>query len=312
MTARTPAADGRVAIVVVNYGSHELLAANLAWATPGGPNPPGPVVIVDNPRSAEDTAAIAALAARQGWDLVRCPSNDGFGSGVNRGAERAWELGCVGMIVVNPDVALASSDADALREEVVRVPETLTAPLVLGPDGRPWGRLGRVDVRAGRLRGAGDAAGPTWVSGACFGIHRDLWDRLGGFDEDYVMYWEDVDLSVRCQEAGGAVVVREDVVVTHDVGGTQEASGGKSSLYYYYNCRNRLVFAAKHLTGRELLRWIVLTPADARRVANRGTPQGRLRKLRAAVPPVLRGSAAGLVWAVRFRARRRGAAAVAR
>jgi GT2 family glycosyltransferase len=43
------------------------------------------------------------------------------------------------------------------------------------------------------------------ISGACFGVRRELWQRLGGFEDQYFAYHEDVDLSLRCWLAGLSV-----------------------------------------------------------------------------------------------------------
>jgi GT2 family glycosyltransferase len=49
-------------------------------------------------------------------------------------------------------------------------------------------------------------------------MHRDWWTRLGGFDERYFMYGEDVDLSMRARAAGGRVLITPDATVSHVVG----------------------------------------------------------------------------------------------
>lgn len=292
-----PSAMG-MAIVVVNYGSHELLTENLRWAQePGSLVAHGlQVIVVNNHRCDEDTAAIRALAASVGWTLVEVPTNVGFGAAVNEGARRAWELGCVAICVVNPDLVIPLDIAVALRRAVLIDPLTMISPLVVGPDGRPWGRLGRIDMGAGRLWTAGGETGVAWLSGACLCLHRDLWGLLGGFDADYFMYWEDVDLSYRCVRAGGRLALRDDLVVTHQIGGTQAGTRGKSAQYYYYNCRNRLVFAAKNLDRSTQRRWAATTPGELRRVTSRGLPPNRTWQLRHAVPAGVVGSLAGLRW----------------
>jgi N-acetylglucosaminyl-diphospho-decaprenol L-rhamnosyltransferase len=287
-----------MAIVVVNYGSHDLLTENLRWAQEAGS--PGahdlPVIVVNNYRCDEDTVAIRALADAAGWTLVDVPTNVGFGAAVNLGARRAWELGCVAICVVNPDLVIPLDVALALRRAVLDEPLTMTSPMVVGPDGRPWGRLGRIDMGAGRLWTHGGETGVGWLSGACLCLHRDLWGRLGGFDVDYFMYWEDVDLSYRCVRAGGRLALRDDLVVTHQIGGTQAGTHGKSKQYYYYNCRNRLVFAAKNLDRSTQRRWALTTPGELRRVTSRGLPPNRTWQLRHAVPAAVVGSLAGLRW----------------
>lgn len=288
----------RIAVVAVNYGSHELLRRYLRWAfaVPGYDGPD--IVIVDNRRTEEDRVAITQLAREAGWHLVVTDVNLGFGAGVNLGAHAAWGRGADVIVVVNPDLEIARPDIDALVSAVAEDPQTLVAPSVVDRSGRPWGRLGRVDMRRTCVTLTDAGEGPLWVSGACLAIHRRLWDAVGGMDPDYFMYWEDVDFSVRAQEVGATVRLLNDVVVVHDVGGTQQGTARKSSTYYYYNVRNRLVFAAKRLRRREMLWWLVRTPSDIRAVASRGAGvfPGRAAKWRAALPPALGGWVAGVWW----------------
>jgi len=131
-------------------------------------------------------------------------------------------------------------------------------------------------------------------------LHADLRDRVGGFDEPYFLYWEDVDLSVRVERAGGRLVVRTDLEVVHDAGGTQGEQHGraKSDTYYSFNCRNRLLFATRHLDRGDLLRWIAATPAVSREILLRG---GRRQLLHSPRPllAAVRGSLAGTGLALR-------------
>lgn len=283
-----------VAIVVVNFGSDEMLAHNLAWTAEADPETLR-VVVVDNFRSLVDSARMSTLASAMGWELVVSSRNTGFGAAVNRGAERAIALGATVLLLVNPDVTIGQKEVEALGQAATNKPAALASPLVRGPRGEIWSQVGRVEMVRGRLWMNPDHDGPPWISGACLAVHRDFWSRLGGFDDDFFMYWEDVDLSYRSIEAGGEVVLLENVVVTHDVGGTQPDSAAKSPMYVYYNCRNRLVFASKHLAPRDRLRWLLDTPAEIRRVVSRGRRPTRWQKLRLVLGPALAGSVAGML-----------------
>ena len=134
-------------------------------------------------------------------------------------------------------------------------------------------------MRATRARASGisDADVITWVSGACVALSAELWDASGGFDEDYFLYWEDVDLSARVWAVGGTVRVDETVTAVHDEGGTHGFTGperAKSPIYYYYNVRNRLIFASKHLDEAGQARW----RRSAVRIAYRVLLQGGRRQ----------------------------------
>ncbi|KKW37198.1 MAG: Glycosyl transferase family 2, partial [Candidatus Giovannonibacteria bacterium GW2011_GWA2_53_7] len=54
-----------------------------------------------------------------------------------------------------------------------------------------------------------------WLMGACLMVRRELYERLGGFDEGFVMYFEDTDLCRRAWESGARVVYHPEVVMVH-------------------------------------------------------------------------------------------------
>ena len=131
-------------------------------------------------------------------------------------------------------------------------------------------------------------------------------DPLPGFGPPYVKHvaWTRPSCMGRvwrCERrglshaAGGRVGVARDLRCVHDAGGTQTGAGTptKSSLYYYFNCRNRLVFAARNLAGRDRLRWALHSPRYAQQVVLRG---GRRQLLRpwTCVLPAVRGTLSGL------------------
>jgi N-acetylglucosaminyl-diphospho-decaprenol L-rhamnosyltransferase len=292
----------RLGIVVVTFGAAELLETNLATIDTAALA--AEVVIVDNFHSAAARSAVTAIANAHGWVVLPMSGNVGFGAAANEGVQHAESLGCSAFLLLNPDARI---DAESIRElwrGCEASPSTMQSPRILRPDGTVWFRGGALDERSGNIvRGAeGDPAG--WLTGACLMVHRDLWRRLGGFDPDFFMYWEDVDLSRRCVEVGGELRVRQDLTAVHEVGGTQDG-GGKSSGYYYFNCRNRLLFAAKHLSGASLRRWIIATPSASVRMMLRGGGRRRLLTSPATMWAGLRGSVAGLTVAVVALVRRR-------
>jgi N-acetylglucosaminyl-diphospho-decaprenol L-rhamnosyltransferase len=287
-------APARTAVVVVNYGSHRLLAENL----PGlGGRPDTAVVVVDSRHSDAERNAVTGLAADHGWVLVPLAGNPGFGAAVNAGVDRARELGAQTVVLLNPDAVLPMTALDGLVAAVADDPRALVCPLVEDAGGAVWFAGGSLDWADGRTRTRGvdvTTVEHPWVTGACLAFSLALWDEVGGFDDRYFMYWEDIDLSHRVQAAGGRLVVRRDLVATHLVGGTQ-AGEGKSDLYLRYNCRNRLLFAAQHLQDDELAGWLRSSPAHARRVLLRGGRRALLRRPVGQVLAAVRGTVEGLL-----------------
>lgn len=286
--------EGPLAVVVVNYGSSELLRRNLVPLGRTGL----PVVVVDNSSTPAERRVVTELAREEGWELVLLPDNRGFGGGVNAGVAAARAHGCTTFLLLNPDAAVERAAVDQLTERSLADPLALLSPRIVDSDGLVYFAGSRLRLRDGRTgRRVTDPAAPAavrpWLTGACLVVHGELFDRLGGFDDAYFLYWEDVDLSYRAQLAGGRTVLCDDLVAVHDEGGTQQRRGeGKSDVYYYWNCRNRLAFAARHLGRRAMLRWLLHSPAVGVEIVLQG---GRRQLLRSPRPllAAARGSLAG-------------------
>ncbi|WP_290514386.1 glycosyltransferase family 2 protein [Aeromicrobium sp.] len=259
-----------MAIIVVNYGSSTLLARNLVAVA--NELPEAHVVVVDNLSSNPERHLVRGLCDAHGWTGIYPNGNTGFGGGCNLGVDQALARGARTILLLNPDAVIdrastlllvaAASAGDAM---------TLAAPRVVRPDGSHWSAgsdldLDRGDMRSWRRRHeAPDARTLPWLSGACLVLDAELWRRVGGFDEDYFLYWEDVDLSVKVTEAGGKLELVDGATAVHDEGRTHDdghRAEAKSSIYYYYNIRNRLLFATKHLDEADRRRWR-RTAADA-------------------------------------------------
>ena len=289
-----------VAVVVVNYGSHDLLARHLVETA--GSLPGCSVVVVDNFTTLDERRQVECLCAEHGWTSLLLDDNLGFGSGMNK-AVASLGPGPTHVLLLNPDATVDQPSVEAMVEHVDQHPLTLVAPTVIRPDGSIWSTGVDLDLLSGDMRGWQRRTGEhdpalvqPWLSGACLLLRRDLWDRVGGFDDDFFLYWEDVDLSRKVLEAGGAVAVVPGATAVHDEGATHREADlqrAKSPTYYYYNTRNRLLFAAKHLPRRQLLRWCLTSPAAGYQILLRGGRR-QLTQPRSSLVPAMRGTFAGL------------------
>jgi len=276
-------------IVVVNYGSAELVAENLGSTHRGLPG--SSVVVVDNWSTAAERSRMSELAADRGWSLLEMDHNAGFGGGVNAGATAAFARGATDILVLNPDARIDAESVARLAAVADEERLTVASPVVQDPAGKVWFAgldlyLEDGSIRAPRRRPQHPGAHYVeWLSGACLWITREAWDVAGGFDDDFFLYWEDVDFSRRAAERGVRLVVVADAVAIHDEGGTQRSRTqrpeAKSETYYYYNIRNRMLYAARHLDSDGIRRWRRSAGRNAWQVLLRG---GRRQFLRPVAP----------------------------
>lgn len=270
--------ESSLAIVVVNYGSSALLEHNLVGASRALPD--AAVYVVDNRSTAEEARLVGALADREGWIAVLQSENLGFGAGVNRGVAAARADGRTRYLLINPDASIGADAVHLLLDAVDVAEKVVAAPLVVDGAGRVWSAGHVLDLDDGATHGRAwaerhpDARVRRWLTGAALMINDEAWTAVGGFDEDYFLYWEDVDFSLRVEDAGGRLLLVEEAKAVHDEGGTQGIGDpdvhAKSPLYYYYNIRNRMLLAQKLLGPETVRRWDAGSRRAAREVLLRG------------------------------------------
>jgi N-acetylglucosaminyl-diphospho-decaprenol L-rhamnosyltransferase len=249
----------RVAAVTVSYGSLSVLPALLA-SIPAASTHPILVTIADNKAQDADNAKTVASDFRANYLPMK--SNVGYGSAINA-AVRLLPGAVEWILVVNPDVVLSPGSIDTLvsvGDEDPRVaavgPKTLTTEGEVYPSARsvpslrtgvghalfanlwlenPWSRAYRQDTSAEPVRR--DAG---WLSGACVLVRRSAFDQLGGFDEGYFMYFEDVDLGYRLGKAGYRNVYEPGASVTHTGAHSTTTESGRMISAHHDSARRFL------------------------------------------------------------------------
>ena len=83
-----------------------------------------------------------------------------------------------------------------------------------------------------------------WVTGACMMMRRDVFESLGGFDESFFMYFEDIDICKRTNELGFKVIYYPRTSLIHLLGGSGQSVTKKVNIYYR---DSQLYYYQKHL-----------------------------------------------------------------
>ncbi|HEY6671815.1 MAG TPA: glycosyltransferase family 2 protein [Solirubrobacterales bacterium] len=187
------------------------------------------LLVVDN-ASTDDTREVAADA---GLEVVSLEANRGLAAAANVGVDRASGPS---FALLNPDVrATSAGDFRRLEEELAEDGIGAVAPALVLPDGTLQDSARWVPtpldlvVRriSGNDRGAVRVTNPVdveWATAACLVIRRCAFDQIGGFDERYFLYFEDVDLCVRLRTAGFRVRYDPTVRLHHDYRAASRAS----------------------------------------------------------------------------------------
>lgn len=262
--------------MVVNYNAGAALLAcveSLLTDTSAGPVE---VVVVDN--DSGDGSVETLERARPEVTVIRAGENLGYARAANLGI--AATSGAPVVAVLNPDTVLHLGTAAALLARFEAEPVVgAMGPQLRNPDGtvypsartlpsllvavghgllffvwpaNPFTRWYRqTDVDPARPRDV------DWVSGAAVWLRRAALDDVGGWDERYFMYVEDVDLCWRLRRAGWRVAYEPAGVVDHLLG---VSTAGAPYRMIAEHHRSLLRFAARRFTGPKR---VLLGPAAA-------------------------------------------------
>lgn len=219
MMSQTPT----LALSIVSHGHDELLETLLAdLAAVRAELPDLEIVITENiPGIAQRLAQSIGVPCQ----VVSNATPKGFGANHNAAfaLTRARFFG-----VLNPDLRIRDAGTFPLLIDVLRRHPGVAGPRVLGPGGevedsarrvptpqRLWERvvLGR---RQPDYSGSAGVEQVDWLAGMCLVFDRDTYATLGGFDERYFLYCEDVDICLRAHLAGRAVSWVQQASVVHD------------------------------------------------------------------------------------------------
>ncbi len=90
---------------------------------------------------------------------------------------------------------------------------------------------------------------PDWVSGSVMLINRKVFELLGGWDEDFWLYSEDVDLCKRASDRGGQVALQCNPPITHRHGGTTRKNRSLTPFFKSHVIISRHIYFRKHFSG---------------------------------------------------------------
>lgn len=201
-------------------------------------------------------------------------TNVGFAEGINIGLKKAMELKCNYMILLNNDVLVGEGLVDKMIRYAKGDPSSgIISPKIYFASGFEYhsGRYksrekGKIIWYAGGFvdwaniyathRGVDEfdqgqydkTEESEFATGCCMLIKKEVIDKIGFFDNNYFLYYEDVDYSVRAKNIGYKIIYYPKAFLWHKNASSSEKPG--SSIHIYYQTRNRLYFGYKYASIR--------------------------------------------------------------
>jgi N-acetylglucosaminyl-diphospho-decaprenol L-rhamnosyltransferase len=221
-----------IAAVLVSWNVSELLLRCIDSLKADGVTD---IVVLDN--DSKDDSVAAVRRAHPDVELIELRENTGFGGGVNRAVPHTSTKY---VLVTTPDVYVEPGSTKALQAVLDEHPDVgFVAPRIDTPDGVLYPSVRRFPNLADAVGHAflqfvwrsnpfsrrykmldwdhSQSADVDWVACTHFLVRREAWDAVGGFDEQFFMFLEDVDLCWRLHDAGWRIRYEPSSVVQHEI-----------------------------------------------------------------------------------------------
>lgn len=211
----------KVAIVIVTYNSEKDIEecinsikhlANSNWQK---------VYIIDN-ASRDNTIKIIRYKFKN-IEVIANEQNVGFAKAINQGVDKALNWGAEYIGLINPDAQFIKGDFSQLIQLFKVINNVgIVAPIIKDSNdnygftlGLTWNKaIGKAKhLRVTKL--PNHAIAQTAVSGCCMLIKREVFDRLGKFDEHFFMYFEDIDFCLRARKLGYKIFLEPKTIIKH-------------------------------------------------------------------------------------------------
>jgi len=199
----------------------------------------GHVHIVDNGSNAESLDVLETLERESGVTVERLAENRGVGYALNRGVERARQMGCAWLLTMDQDSVVDGSFIGAYRAALERDPEmTCLAPRITERNSKKDAARGEISyaITSGNL------------------VRVSIFDEIGLYDEGFFIDCIDFDFCLRVRRAGYAVHRVPAALMQHQLGDSVELPNAITKYYArhspvrrYYMYRNSMYMAERYL-----------------------------------------------------------------
>ncbi len=275
----------RISIVIVNWNTGPLLTACLTSIA----NLPEKtsirhVVVVDNASKDESLVQVERIAEENGYILIREDTNLGFAKANNIGMKYIYEHGGEGdhILLLNPDTQVQPHSLERMAEILDQNPKTgIVGPKLVTPSGEVQHSvrtfptlpvLAMLFLKFQRLL----PNSPSWkhymmadfqydqesqvdqVMGAAFLIRNTVLQQLGGLDESFWIWFEEVDYCKQANNAGWNIVYTPSASIVHHGGVSFNQLVGIRRTKPFLD--SAIVYARKHLGTTAAITLFILYP----------------------------------------------------
>lgn len=242
-------------VIIPSFNVRDLLAKCLASI-----NENYETIVVDN-ASQDGTGPMVREKFPQ-VDLIELERNLGFSAAVNAGAKKSK---AEYLLLLNPDIYFPENVINKMVQCIKQRPKALAmgfrqvdsqGQIQLSVGSKPWLMLEllRRQIQRGLdhrkkfsiwcvEKYLAEPRCVSWVAGSCILVKRQAFETIGGFDEEYFLYFEDIDFCLRLAKLGGEIWYEPNVTLVHHRGASAATEPHLAETAYR---QSQLRFWQKH------------------------------------------------------------------
>jgi hypothetical protein len=256
------------AILIVNWETYDFTKSCLISLS-HCPKGNFQIIVVDN-GSADGSGQRLFEEFQSSCTFLFSDSNLGFAGGNNLGLNWAMSRDFDSVLLLNSDTEVNPDFLVVMLDELALNPKLgMIQPMIVFMDNpsKIWSAGGKWIPTLGRAKTLGDRAllkdyvvqnkRLDWATGCCILITRQALEYTGLLNEDYFAYFEDVEWSLRCRDAGFEIGFADKAIIYHAAGGSSKkkhSEGTLSHRVFYFHVRNQLWLVRQRVKGL----WIIL------------------------------------------------------
>ncbi|MBV6479464.1 MAG: N-acetylglucosaminyl-diphospho-decaprenol L-rhamnosyltransferase [Ignavibacteria bacterium] len=222
------------------------------------------IIIVDNASVEKGIKELGGLFPEV--KIIYNDNNNGFGSGCNIGVKQSSGKYC---LIVNPDIEFRSNILKGMVDYMERDKECGAIGVVLEDEsgnmiytynkfpGYFWEYIQAIGFGSNLiikrlnkklLNSKNEAVEVDWLIGAFILIKRSIYEKINGFDENFFLYYEDVDIQLRIKKAGYKIKCLKDYRVMHFERSSVRSYEGEN-LYFYHMNKSKILYMQKNFNS---------------------------------------------------------------
>lgn len=233
----------QLVVVTLTYGAGDEIDGLLNHLSPESLTTDHELIVVHNPSRPSERAVVSN---RSDVCVLEMATNSGYAGGMNAGIEQALRMRPDFVLLLTHDVRISAAEVENLKTLLSEHSELAAiGPILCRSDGTGYSagvvRHARIGMRY--RTPVESMPRPIWPSAAIDGSVM-MWRaaalrQVGGFDERFFMYFEDVEICARAARAGWGVAVATDLHAVSAPGG-----GNRRAAHAYLRARNSLAYSS--------------------------------------------------------------------